>query len=347
MYKKRIIYIDIAKGWAIIFIVIGHTLVHSEHCGLILKFLYSFHVMLFFMLSGFTYKIKENEKLIYFIKRKFIRILVPYFIWATLFLIPFLVFGSGVNENIGTTATFNIKECFFNIIYGNGAYGALRQNSSLWFLPALFTIEIGYYFIIKVIDSLIEKKKYIVVAGIVFLLILIGFITSEFLNIILPFGINTLLNIGYFFLLGYLLKKVINVSFFNNFIFNLIIFTIGLLCAVLNNTVMVIDYKYCNYFLMLVSALNLSLNVFYISRVIKNNKVLEYIGRNTMGILIFHKLIILVFQTKFGIISSLLLNSNIIIELLLTIFITIISVFTSLVISKVLKKIIPISIGEK
>lgn len=62
---KRITYIDIARAFAIIFIVIGHTLVHSQHCSLVFKFLYSFHVLLFFILSGYTFKIKKEKFLIY------------------------------------------------------------------------------------------------------------------------------------------------------------------------------------------------------------------------------------------------------------------------------------------
>ena len=39
---KRKKFIDIARAFAIIFIVLGHTIVHSEHCMPIFKMLYSF-----------------------------------------------------------------------------------------------------------------------------------------------------------------------------------------------------------------------------------------------------------------------------------------------------------------
>ena len=61
---KRITYLDIARAFAIIFIVIGHTLVHSQHCSLVFKFLYSFHVLLFFILSGFVVAYAYEEPVI-------------------------------------------------------------------------------------------------------------------------------------------------------------------------------------------------------------------------------------------------------------------------------------------
>ena len=99
--------------------------------------------------------------------------------------------------------------------------------------------------------------------------------------------------------------------------------------------------------LAILSGICLSLVVIYISYIIKENRVLEYVGRNTMGILIFHKIIILIFQTKLGVISSLLKDSNIFIELSLSIVIVIISIVFSLIATEIVRKILPILIGEK
>ena len=66
-----------------------------------------------------------------------------------------------------------------------------------------------------------------------------------------------------------------------------------------------------------------------------------------MGILIFHKLIILIFQTKLGSISSLLRNSNIVIEFIMSIIVVALSIVVSLIITEIVRKIFPIVIGEK
>ena len=338
----RIEYIDIARAIAILVIVLGHTLNHSENCKLIFKFLYSFNVVLFFILSGYTFKIRENESFYEFAKRKFIRIMIPYFIWKLLWLIPYIFLGKNVGNFLETESSFDIKAMLINILYGNGNSSALKQNSSLWFLPALFSIEIIYYYIIKFIN--ISKRKSIVV--LIFSL-LISYASTYLLEFKLPWGINTVLNIGgIFFLIGYLLNNMfeINKLFKIYYIFPILI--IGILAMNFNSTVSCIDYIYGNLTLAILSGLCLSIVIIYISYLIKNNKILEYIGRITMGILIFHKLVILIVQTKLGVISTQLKNSNILIEFLLSIVTVMLSVVFSLICVLVLRKILPILIGE-
>ena len=114
--NKRLSYIDITRAFAIIFIVIGHAIPYSAHCHWILKFVYSFHVFLFFFLSGYTFSV--NKKFTEFLKNKFLRIMVPYYFWAAAFLVPYILFGASVGTNLGTDATFNFKDTFIGIIYG-------------------------------------------------------------------------------------------------------------------------------------------------------------------------------------------------------------------------------------
>ncbi len=205
MKKKRLCYVDIARAFAIISIVLGHTIVHSEHLGTLFKLLYSFHIALFFMISGFIFKIKDNESFLSFFKRKFLRIMIPYFIWALAFLIPYMLFGGSIGNKLDVPSSFNLKTMLFNTLYGNGNMNALKQNTALWFLPALFSMEIIYYFIIK----FLKKHNDVKIKVFVPIIIVAGFLSDIFLNkfIILPFGINTVLNIGVFFYVGYLLKE--------------------------------------------------------------------------------------------------------------------------------------------
>lgn len=340
--KNRIKYIDIARAIAILLIVLGHTLNHSQNCKAIFKFLYSFHVVLFFMISGYTFKIKDNESFWKFAKRKFVRIMIPYFIWELLWLIPYMFFGKSVGNYLETNSSFDIKNMLINILYGNGNDSALRQNSSLWFLPALFSMEIIYYFAIKIINKYNKSSIIILIFS-----LFISYITTYFLNIKLPWGINTALNIGIFLLIGYLLKEKFEINKLFKIYYIIPILIIGVLSAHFNSIVSCIDYKYGYLTLAILSGFCLSIVDIYISYLIGSNKILEYIGKNTMGILIFHKLIILIFQTKFGVISKLLNDSNILIELSLSIVIVLLSVIFSLACTKIVRKILPALIGEK
>lgn len=346
MIKKRISYIDIARAFAMIFIVLGHTIVHSEHCGLVFKFLYSFHVVLFFIISGFTFNLKPEQSFFIFFKNKFVRIMIPYFIWGLLFLIPYMIFGTDVGNSLGTQSSFDLKMQVMNVFYGNGNLSALKQNSSLWFLPSLLSMEIIYYFIVKLSKN--KKTNEILILSI---LLLVSYLSSDFLSIIFPWGINTALNLGIFFYLGYILKKYNlfdqNSKLFKSYII-LPMFIIGLIACFMNKThVQCIDYEYGYFTLTLLSGFCLSIFMVWLSLKIYQNKILEYIGRNTMGILIFHKLIVLIFQTKLGFISKLLSNSNIVIELVISLFVVILSIICSLIVTEIARKIFPLCIGER
>lgn len=346
MKSKRLEYIDIARGIAIILIVLGHTITYSQNCRIIYKIIYSFHVALFFIISGYTYKIKKEESFLTFFKRKFTRIMVPYYIWAFLFIIPFYIFGSSTGDAIGANySMLELKKIVFNVFYANGNLFALKQNSALWFLPSLFSMEIIYYYIIKKCDN---NKN--LTAIFLILEFLIAIITYKFMKFIFPLGINTCLHYGIFYHIGYLMKKnnFMDSITFNNVLFLIIITITGLFAALLNyRVVSAIDYAYGNLYFAIFSGIFLSISVLIISKKIKRSKLLEYIGKNTMGILVFHKLMVVVMQSKLGIISNLLKKSNILIEIIVGMSIASIAIIFSLIINKVIKIICPIMIGEK
>jgi fucose 4-O-acetylase-like acetyltransferase len=98
--------------------------------------------------------------------------------------------------------------------------------------------------------------------------------------------------------------------------------------------------------LSLLSGITLSLTPVYIAYKIDNNKLLEYIGKNTMGILIFHKLLIVLFQSKLGIVSTLMKNSNIFIEALISLLVSILAIAFSILATKIVKLFFPILVGE-
>ena len=346
MKSKRLEYIDIARGIAIILIVLGHTITYSQNCRIIYKIIYSFHVALFFIISGYTYKIKKEESFLIFFKRKFTRIMVPYYIWAFIFIIPFYIFGSSTCDAIGASySMFSLKKIIFNVFYANGNLFALKQNSALWFLTSLFSMEIIYYNILKKSDN--NKNLTFIFLILEFF---VAIITYKFMKFIFPLGINTSLHFGIFYHIGYLMKKknLMDSVTFNNVLFLILITIMGIFAALLNyRIVSAIDYAYGNLYLAIFSGIFLSISVLIFSKKIKRSKLLEYIGKNTMGILIFHKLIVLIMQSKLGIISNLLKKSNSFVEIIIGISIASIAIGFSLIINKVIKIICPIMVGEE
>lgn len=348
MTVKRIKYIDITRGIAICMIVLGHTIVYSNHLRGLYQFLYSFHVVLFFVISGMIFKIKKEQKITDIIQKKFQRIMIPYFIWSFLFLIPYLIAGQDVGNSLSTTSSFNINTQFLNILYGNGNLSALKQNSSLWFLPALFTIECLYYIIIKKsINNNINKD-----IGMLIIILIISYIFSKFCQITFPWGINTAIELGPFFYLGHMIKKYnmiekfVSKSKIKQFFMIIICIVIGTVACFTNKSIVsAIDYRYGYFILAIASGLFLSTAIILVSCKIDKNILFEFIGKNTMGILIFHKIIIILFQSKVPYINNWLSNSHFIIEITLSISIAIIAIAFSIAITKIVEKIMPFSLG--
>lgn len=347
--SKRLKYIDIARGIAMFLIVLGHAIsATSGHAYPIFRILYFINVPVFFVLSGYLFQIKEKESFFEFLKHKFLRIMLPYFFWALIFLVPYFIFGYDVANQFSRKSSFDIWQQIGNVFYGNGVNNALKQNGPLWFLPALFTMEVLFYYII----SFAKKKKTEIIVFIATLLI--GFLCTLFAkSFYLPWGINSALTIGCFFYFGYLLKKwqIFNQLKTKNikvFVFIICVLLCGLaICLNEPSSVGWQNYKYLNYFLTIIAGISSASAIFLISRWINKNRIIECVGNNTMSILIFHKILIVIAQTKLGIISKLLMDSNMALELCFSIIASIIAIIVSIIIGSFLRKILPELIGER
>ena len=141
---NRVKYFDVAKGIAIILVIIGHclSLYTSNLTSNLTNFIYSFHMPLFFIISGFFYK-PGTLKL--GIKAK--QLLLPYFLTSTI----------NLYWKLQRFPNANIKKNIIAILYGNSSETrkkAFHFNfpiiGALWFLLALFFCFLLYYLLWKV-----------------------------------------------------------------------------------------------------------------------------------------------------------------------------------------------------
>ena len=128
--KKRIAYLDIARGIGMILVVMGHV----EYVNSTLRqFISAFHMPLFFLISGILIWERQEEKrnLQELIKHKLRSIMLPYAVFS---LLSFVVEGSRIA--IKGLAQWHIV---FRQLYQSLC---LQGVSTLWFLPALFMSEL-------------------------------------------------------------------------------------------------------------------------------------------------------------------------------------------------------------
>ena len=127
---KRIDYIDALKGFAIILVVLGHViqyyyLPNSFDQNVTFRFIYSFHMPLFFAISGFAHQLSSHIGFsLNVIKRNAIQLLLPFFVW---WIIKWIVLNR------------------YNLIYG-----LLQPDKGLWFLWFLFWIRFFYSVAVEV-----------------------------------------------------------------------------------------------------------------------------------------------------------------------------------------------------
>ena len=86
MNTKRLGYLDMAKGIGIILVVAGHSGLVAEK---LLTWLASFHMPLFFMVSGmlFFHKREEEKSLLKTIQKKAKGILLPYLYFSIIYIL--------------------------------------------------------------------------------------------------------------------------------------------------------------------------------------------------------------------------------------------------------------------
>jgi acyltransferase len=187
---------DTMRAIGIICVVFGHTLGISES---VQYWIYSFHMPLFFFLSG--YVLKEGRLQRAFsenIRHYASRLLVPYFGFSMLTYLPWVM----VTRFYGADVKLNIHPMrpIIGTFYGIGIDGWLQHNAMLWFLPCLFIVHMLFQMTVSLVAE-------ILVMGTSILLACIGLVLSHFMPFRMPWGIEVALIAMPFYVVGYRFSK--------------------------------------------------------------------------------------------------------------------------------------------
>ena len=138
MAERRLDYLDMVKGIGIILVVAGHSTYVSDET---LTWLASFHMPLFFILSGilFAYKGSDSEPFAKYAGKRFAGMMIPYF-WFSLIYIGVDFYYLYAHPEI-----MNLTFIWNAVLQAISLFGI----SVLWFLPAIFMGELGFYGLVK------------------------------------------------------------------------------------------------------------------------------------------------------------------------------------------------------
>lgn len=264
MSREHLAWMDLIKGIGMCLVILGHMSV-PEIFG---KFIFSFHMPLFFFVSGY---LAHDMGWGRFLMSKADHLVVPYCVYA----VPFALIAIG--------GGYGAQWVWMNLAKGNGVY-------TTWFLSALFCSSVLGFVCIKFL-----KKDWQILA--VSMLVAVA-------GVCLPwFGRHHFMSSHAwcpgtcFFLLGFLFAKRKLTSVFANggWRVKVAIFTLFVVMGMsylFNIRVSMAECKFGNPFLYYISAIGMIGMLFFVCSSYGGRiKVLEYMGNRSLLFMLWHAVI--------------------------------------------------------
>ena len=136
--KPRLVYIDMLKSFAIFMVVIGHRTDNA----ILEQYIYSFHIPLFFWISGYLFNPDKCERLSIFLSRRLRTLVIPYFTFAIISFLFWFFVVRGLSVR-GQIYSLDPWYPFWGLFYGIGVEPWRNPlDVALWFLPCLFISEL-------------------------------------------------------------------------------------------------------------------------------------------------------------------------------------------------------------
>jgi acyltransferase len=149
--SQRISWVDNAKALGIIAVFYGHVVgkifvtYGIPTAGLQYKLIYSFHMPLFFLLSGYLVKETQHRQLFMFMKNKIMTRIVPFFFFNILILPCYFIFAKISDRS------FDVSQLFQASLYFPLLAGMRTLNGLTWFLACLLSVEVINYLLYPVL----------------------------------------------------------------------------------------------------------------------------------------------------------------------------------------------------
>lgn len=291
--KQRIHWIDICKAAAICAIVVGHVL----RGGALQQYVLSFHVPLFFLLSGVVFSDGGNGFASFF-KSKVKSILIPYFIWGVISCVIYAFLGKFAAAALGVSITQSdsFLMTLLSFIYGNESVITMVANLPLWFLPCLFAL----YMIMYPTARCVPQKYLPAAAAACFAA---GCINHNLLHLHgLPFNIENAVFMSGFFALGMCIKTTPLYCDKKRFsplqaAAAVLLLAVGAALSQMNGHIAYSWSLYGTYWIYMAAALTGCSGWALLCRQLPRCRPIEAVGASTLAILVMHKFPILFFQT--------------------------------------------------
>ena len=187
LHSDEVVWIYWLKALGIFLVLWGHNFPPR----VILSWIFSFHMPLFFFISGYLTKNKHTIAFRPYVKKYAYSLLLPYvylgFLAYMIWLIKNLFHPGAELDSI------SLQDPLWGMLYATGMpIYSLIHSSALWFLPALFSIFLLHWIVKKIFKS---DLFYFIAAVALFY---IGFFSLNNLSFRLPMGVENAM-LGFLF----------------------------------------------------------------------------------------------------------------------------------------------------
>ena len=335
--NERISWVDHSKALGIVMVVLGHT---AGLPVLAVNLIYSFHMPLFFFLSG--YLLKESHlqmNLVGFLKRLGRKLLLPYLCFWIISYLYWLTTRSLV-LNPAKFANVTFLDLLGGLLHGTGdlQHTLYIVNVDLWFFTCLFSTALLFY-VVQRIKSAPIRLVVIFLMGVVFPFI------PELLGQRLPWNIELAGAAVVFYGLGYLLKNKTYPSKAVLGLGMLVALPVWLITTLKNTPVDMNAMQFGALWWFYIGAAAGIYLVIASSHFLGTSGLTRWLALNTMIIFPIHQLLFSVFTgvgvRLFG------LSSDFKTSLLASLVFTALAILCSIPIAYVLRRYTPFIIGER
>lgn len=326
------------KGFLIVLVVLGHVIgagrymtngIAKEVLEKLYECIYSFHMPAFFIIAGMCWHRSEFKS---YCKKKAFRLLVPYFVFGVLSIIIYaFVFGYDI-----------WWQPVISLLHA-GAWPAgagFKANSVLWFLPCMFSVLMVYWWL----DMLLPKKWQQLAILLALVLVQRELSMSRYY---LPWALGFVP----WYLMFVVLGKAVS-EFKRGFVRVSMDTRIALLLAMGLATCIPLlyfsdfpwaDMRGRNF----IAAAVYSGLAALVAQLIEGvpGKWISALGDMSLGIMLTHKFFVVLLQTKVSLIKTLFAKS-VAGTFLATMIVTIVSLGLSFIVSKMIRRKIPVIFGE-
>ena len=160
---QRLAFIDNAKAIGIVLVVLGHI---ADTPPLLATLIYSFHMPLFFFVSGFLLAPRRVEEPLSMNLKRLARILLtPYTLFFAISLV-FWLLTRNLGDRANKFANVGLQDAVWGFLTGRSV--DMFINPPLWFFPALFVCAAIYFVSRRLMSSRLVFSLSVIMAALIF-----------------------------------------------------------------------------------------------------------------------------------------------------------------------------------